>query len=403
VTRANVLTRRQVLRLFSLLLGGKALAGEPLKPAGDNGIGGTGLKPGDNGIGGTGFLGTIRRFGSIYVNGERIAYPPDVLIRLDDVVADSSALRIGQVARLIADRRNETWRTDRIVIESEVVGAIQKIEQRRLTVLGQRIDLPGAGLSRTFKVGDRVAVSGLRRPDQTIVASLLQKRSNGPDQIAGVLLQEDDGVFQIGGQPISGVGTAIVGERLITRGVLQNGVFVAREVKVDTGAGLGQTRNVSIETWLSRRDGVLETADGLQVEDQSGGLRPGSYVAVINGEIQPGGVLIARQIEFPNGRGGFNSPGGPRGRGPDGAPGGGMNGPGHPRGPGGGPGGGPGAPSGPSGPSGPAGDTTNRPDGGGAGPGGFGPGGFGPGGGPGGPGGFIGGGPSGFGGRGPSR
>ena len=37
----------------------------------DRGIGGTGFAPGDDrGIGGTGVIGTIRKFGSIVVNGE---------------------------------------------------------------------------------------------------------------------------------------------------------------------------------------------------------------------------------------------------------------------------------------------------------------------------------------------
>ena len=60
---AGRLTRRQVLQLLASLAGGAALAGEPPKAGGDNGIGGTGYQPGDNGIGGTGFIGAIRRFG----------------------------------------------------------------------------------------------------------------------------------------------------------------------------------------------------------------------------------------------------------------------------------------------------------------------------------------------------
>ena len=76
-----MLSRRQVLRLLALIAGGRAFAAAKPKAGGDNGIGGTGLKPADNGIGGTGFIGTIRKFGSVWVNGERIAYPSDVRIR----------------------------------------------------------------------------------------------------------------------------------------------------------------------------------------------------------------------------------------------------------------------------------------------------------------------------------
>ena len=100
-------------------------------------------------------------------------------------------MRIGQVARLVAERRDGTWTTGRITIVSEVVGPIDRIEGARLEVLGQQRAAPGAR-GTTLRAGDRVAVSGLRRPDQTIVASLIEKRAAGPDQIA-VAVTEDDG------------------------------------------------------------------------------------------------------------------------------------------------------------------------------------------------------------------
>ena len=200
-----LLSRRELLRLFALLAGGKAFAAEKPK-AGDNGIGGTGLKPADNGIGGTGFVGTIRKFGSVWVNGERIAYPPDVLIRIDGEPAAQSALRIGQVARLVAERRDGAWTTGGIVIVSDVVGPITRLEGARFEALGQTVELAAPKLARGLKVGDRVAVSGLRRPDQTIVASLVQRRETGPDQIAGVLVEDGQNAFRIGGQRVTGVG-----------------------------------------------------------------------------------------------------------------------------------------------------------------------------------------------------
>ncbi|PJI51852.1 hypothetical protein CTI14_52480, partial [Methylobacterium radiotolerans] len=45
------------------------------------------LGEGDRGIGGTGVIGTIRRFGSIVVNDLRIAYPPEVEVRIDGTAA----------------------------------------------------------------------------------------------------------------------------------------------------------------------------------------------------------------------------------------------------------------------------------------------------------------------------
>ena len=174
-------SRRQVLRLLALLAGGApALADQKPKTLGDNGIGGTGFQPGDNGIGGTGFIGTIRKFGSVWVNGERIAYPADAQIRIDGEPASPSRLRIGQVARLVAERRDGLWTTGGIVITSEVVGPVGRIDGRLLTVLGQSVELARTKAAQGLKVGGRVAVSGLRRPDGAVVASLVEPRPAGP-------------------------------------------------------------------------------------------------------------------------------------------------------------------------------------------------------------------------------
>src|SRR5438445_6636881 len=97
-------TRRDFLTLaaavpavfFSLL----ARATEPSK---DQGIGGTGWTAGtdgDQGIGGTGIVGTIQRFGSIFVNGVRVQYQPDVPVWIDGVRVAPDGLKVGHVVRV---------------------------------------------------------------------------------------------------------------------------------------------------------------------------------------------------------------------------------------------------------------------------------------------------------------
>jgi hypothetical protein len=302
-----MLSRRQVLRLLACLAGGTALAAETPKPGGDNGIGGTGYQPADNGIGGTGFIGAIRKFGSVWVNGERIAYPADVRIRIDGEPAAADQMHIGQVARLVAAPRDGVLTTDRIVILSEVVGPVSRIGKRRLEVLGQSVQLQAARMGRGLKVGDRVAVSGLRKPDQTIVASLVEKRAPGPDQVVGVLTRDAGGEFHIGAQPVTGVGAGVVGERIVVRGTVANGVLAALETKLDTLIGIGQVKNLSVETWVTRRDGEVVTASGVRIED-AGDIGTGSVHVVINGELGPNGALIARSIELPDRRGDFAPP-----------------------------------------------------------------------------------------------
>ena len=62
VAAGGILARRDVLG-----------RGHRSGAAHDQGIGGTGISRGDDhGIGGTGIVGVIQRFGSIFVNGERI-------------------------------------------------------------------------------------------------------------------------------------------------------------------------------------------------------------------------------------------------------------------------------------------------------------------------------------------
>ena len=246
-------------------------------------------------------------------------------------------------------------------------------------------------MAHGLKVGDRVAVGGLRRPDQTIVASLIEKRAGGPDQIAG-LLTEDGGAYRIGGQIVTGaVGGGVAGERVVALGALENGVFVARTVKLDTIVTIGAVRNVSVEAWVSAQDGALVTAGGLRVEGAAAGLPAGARRVVIDGALGANGALIASRIALPNGRGDFSPPGGARGgpgggNGSGGPAGGGMNSPGGPgSGPQGGLNGGAGRPGGfgggPAGSAAPGAPPALQPGGGFGGPGG--PGGFGgPGGGP---------------------
>ena len=93
---------------------------------------------------------SIRKFGSVYVNGQRIAYPDDAMIEIDGARVEASDMRIGQVARLVAARRGDGWTTSRIVIVSEVVGPVERVSGKRVEVLGQRVQLPNRKIARRF-------------------------------------------------------------------------------------------------------------------------------------------------------------------------------------------------------------------------------------------------------------
>src|SRR5690348_7262743 len=95
-----------------LLLAGLWLAGLPSvwpkagRAGSDQGIRGTGITRGnDNGVSGTGIVWVIRRFGSIFGNGERISCLRAVVVRVDGKPASVGALRAGEAAGVLVVRR----------------------------------------------------------------------------------------------------------------------------------------------------------------------------------------------------------------------------------------------------------------------------------------------------------
>ena len=145
----------------------------------------------------------IQRFGSIYVNGERVTYASDVPVRIDGEAASPKALRIGQLARVVATRQADgTLVTRNIAIASEVSGPIESVKGNELTVLGQKI--VASGKESKLRAGTQVAVYGLRRTDGVIVASLVEPRKDATERVTGLVERGPDGLH-IGGLKLSGV------------------------------------------------------------------------------------------------------------------------------------------------------------------------------------------------------
>ena len=407
-------SRRSLLRaLLSTVLALPALRRAPGQPS-DRGIGGTGFAPGDDrGIGGTGVIGTIRKFGSIVVNDLRIAYAPDADVRIDGRPATPADLRIGQVVRVAALGADGTYSTRSIDVASEVVGPVERKAGRQMVVLGQTVSTAETKAPKV-KVGDVVAVGGLRRNDGVIVASLVQLRPGAASRVAGPVDVAADGAPTIGRLALSGVSPELIGRRAVLEGAMEGDRFVVGRSVAESSL-LGGVRAVSVESYVERRGNNVSFGSGYAITGADGVAFPAdrSVRAVVTATVGGDGRLVVDSVQTGGrtygtpsvGGGGSGGAAGGRGGGGAGSGGGGGRGGATPgssgrgpmdfgrdnRGPGG---------------AGSIGGAGASPSGGA--PGGFGgtPGGFGGGGGPGGFGGGAsggGGGPGGFGGPGGRR
>ena len=391
----RLLSRRAFagLLLQGATWGGRALAGDP--DARDRGLGGTGAAPiepsetlgQDRGIGGTGVIGTIRRFGSILVNDLRVTFPADVSVSIDGRRASPRDLRLGHVVRVLARDRGGVLETRAIVADSEVVGPLETRGAGGLVVLGQRIVLgEGVALPRARR-GDMLAVSGLRRPDGAIVATLVERRPPAASRLNGPVTARSDGAPMVGATPVAGLAPGLLGRRVALVGRLRGGAFQAVSMTVEPPVPFAGAEQLSVEAFVARAPEGLRLGSGLDVSGNAAALAddlPDEAVrAVVVARPGPDGRLDVESLRVEHDTRGSGRGAGDPGRGPGERPGG-PEGPGRPGGPDapgglGGPDGGRGGFGGAMGGPGGARGSGGGPGGaGGGGPGGGGPGGGGP-------------------------
>ena len=288
------LTRRALLASLGTALAWRPAVAAPERPR-DVGIGGTGFAPegnagSDRGIGGTGFVGTIQRFGSIIVNDSRIAYPQDVPVTIDGLVRSARDLRIGHVVRVVARPDAGGLVTNTIAVEREVVGPITAVYRDGIDVLGQAVQTQPGQQSRGWRKGEQVAVSGLRRLDGTIVASLVERPGQDAARVTGVVEQDDDGLW-IGGLKLLGLDTALVGRRVAISGRIARGGFRASDVAPASPLPGGSA--FSLESYVRGGEGRLLLGSGLSLRSDAFGyaFSPWQDVrAVLDGRIGPDGM-----------------------------------------------------------------------------------------------------------------
>ncbi|RYC29199.1 hypothetical protein D3273_25105 [Lichenibacterium minor] len=326
--RPPILSRRGFAALLlqgTALWGGRALARDPEAGA-DRGLGGTGAVPTDpketpgqdRGNGGTGVIGTIRRFGSIVVNDLRVTFPPGVPVSIDGRAATARDLKLGHVVRVLARCRRGVLVTRAIVARSEVVGPVDAAGEGGLVVLGQRVLVPDGVAVPAHRVGDHLAVSGLRRLDGAVVASLVELRNPGPAQVHGPLEAGLDGGLAVGGLDIAALPPTLLGRRVSLVGARRGSAFHAASVTVEPLVPFAAADRVSLEAYVARTSDGLRLGSGLDVSADAAALaevgEDGPVRAVILARPDPSGRLDAQSLRVErDAHGGGHAPGGPGG------------------------------------------------------------------------------------------
>ena len=222
-----------------------------------NGVGGTGKQPGKTTI-----VGSVTAFGSIWVNGRHILLPDETRYFRDGEQSARHDIRLGQVVAVLADEYGDDYQAVEVHSVNNVIGPLQSLQvlangKTELQILGQRVvadqhtRLLGQhqqAMSLTqLEAGQWLSVSGLRMPDQTIRASLLQPARQQIALLAGPL-SALNGDIVLGEQRVRfGDQTPQLNQPLTLTGALVDGDFI-----VDDWQPMPLTRLLELadEFWL---------------------------------------------------------------------------------------------------------------------------------------------------------
>ncbi|WP_181181542.1 DUF5666 domain-containing protein [Mesorhizobium sp. B3-1-6] len=324
----------------------------------DRGIGGTGWTAGtesDQGIGGTGIVGTIQRFGSIFVNDVRVGYGPDAPVWIDGVAATTGSLKVGHVVRVAVTRDADRIVTREIHVTSEVVGPVERVSRGSILVLGQSVDTSRVAGMPTVKKGDIVAVQGIRRPGGKIVASLIETRPSETPYLVRGLAVVRSGSLLVGRLSLGSRSLQLANRRVELFLAKASGGYRVLRIEAEVPVPQADAANVLYETFLRRQGPRLVSGLGVSIDDQGDDSKSTAVVhAFLAVGFDRAGNIVSASRQANSGmrpQGPSGMPGQPPGSGP-------PKGPGGPETPGGAPNGesvGPGGPGGPGGPSGPGG------------------------------------------------
>ena len=283
--------------------------------------------------------GPIDAFGSLHVNGLELD-TSRAQVRIDGRAASEDDLRLGQMIRAVARVDGTAAAALSIDYEENVVGPVSGLDAAtgEFTVLGQRVRptattrFDGGRLNRIgdLRVGDRVAVSGLTLPGNTVLATYVGRvAATVPFEVTAVVTAVGPAAttFELGALTIDYSRAAVLelpaGQPTastvveVTGSVLDNGVLIAEYVRAlpvlpgtFTAAATALT-NAELPTAMAASSSPAEavrfvgvitgsSADVLVFGDLEASLTPATVVIGHRASLVAGArVMVAGRISAP--------------------------------------------------------------------------------------------------------
>jgi hypothetical protein len=117
---------------------------------------------------------------------------------------------------------------------------------------------------KSWKMGQWIAVSGLRRLDGAIVASHVQQRDDSLARVSGPVTLSADGALKIGGLTLVNLDASLAGRRVLTDVGRVDGAPAAANTIVNPElAGMPGVRRLSIESYVARTGAEARFGSGL--------------------------------------------------------------------------------------------------------------------------------------------
>lgn len=254
-------------------MGGTGIYAEKATPnPGERGSGGTGIvaRVDDRGLGGTGIIGTVTGFGSICVNGFRVAYDDTTPLTIDGMDGAVSQLARGQTVMVDADA---AMTARRIAVQSALVGPVTVAGQGGLAVMGQAIPLDPANSAdeQSLAPGDLVAVSGLQRSDGSLVVTRVARAASDRALVRGYVTAVDQDTVTIGQvkvTPTNASDDLVMGAWAVARGQWDGAVL--RTDQLSVGPEVPDGAQLSIEGFVEAKPDGRYVLRGVSIGPNAG-------------------------------------------------------------------------------------------------------------------------------------